>query len=97
MTHGKTDDSNDLNTQVELKRWKMIHNTDTMTYKKTYDSNVQKGRIQKYKKVKLATLVEGNSKAPFSIATTPRRREERYSIPRIAPLYPWSLSYSAEF
>ena len=40
------------------------------------------------KKVKLATIVEGDSKAPFSIATTPRCREGRYSFPRIAPLYP---------
>ena len=40
------------------------------------------------KKVKLATIVEGDPKAPFSIATTPRCRGGRYSIPRIAPLYP---------
>ena len=39
-------------------------------------------------KVKLATIVEGDPKAPFSIATTPRCREGRYSIPWIAPLYP---------
>ena len=39
-------------------------------------------------KVKLATIVEGDPKIPFSIATTPRCRGGRYSIPRIAPLYP---------
>ena len=39
-------------------------------------------------KVKLATIVEGDPKAPFSIATTPRCRGGRYSIPWIAPLYP---------
>ena len=39
-------------------------------------------------KVKLATIVEGDPKAPFSIATTPRCREGRYSFPRIATLYP---------
>ena len=39
-------------------------------------------------KVKLATIVESDPKAPFSIATTPRCRGGRYSIPRIAPLYP---------
>ena len=33
------------------------------------------------KKVKLATIVEGNPKAPFSIATTPRCRGGRYSFP----------------
>ena len=39
-------------------------------------------------KVKLATLVEGDQKAPFSIATTPRCRAGRYSFPWIVPLYP---------
>ena len=38
--------------------------------------------------VKLATVVEGDQKAAFSIATTPRCRGERYSFPWIAPLYP---------
>ena len=47
--------------------------------------------------VKLATLVEGSPKAHFSIATTPRCREGRYSIPWIAPLYPWSLPLNAEY
>ena len=31
-------------------------------------------------KVKLATIVEGNPRAPFSIATTPRCRGGRYSL-----------------
>ena len=44
---------------------------------------------------KLAILIKGDSKAPFSIATTPRCREGCYSIPRIAPLYPWSSPHSA--
>ena len=48
------------------------------------------------KKEKLATLVEGDPKAPFSIATSSRSRGGRYSIPRIAPFYHWSLPYSAE-
>ena len=39
-------------------------------------------------KVKLATLAEGDPKAPFSIATTPMCRRKGYSIPWIAPLYP---------
>ena len=47
-------------------------------------------------KVKLATIVEGDPKAPFSIATTPRCRGGRYSIPRIGPLYPWTVTYNAE-
>ena len=38
-------------------------------------------------KVKLATVVEGDQKAPFTIATTPRCRRGHYSFPWIAPLY----------
>ena len=37
--------------------------------------------------VKLATVVEGNPKAPFSIATTPRYRGGHYSFCWIAPRY----------
>ena len=47
-------------------------------------------------KVKLVTLVEGDLKAPFSIAPTLRYREGRYFIPWITPLYPWSLPNNAE-
>ena len=45
---------------------------------------------------KLATVVEGDPKAPFSIATIPRCRGGRYSFPWIAPLYPWYVAYIAE-
>ena len=38
-------------------------------------------------KVKLVTIVKGDQKAPFSIATTPRCWGGRYSFHRIAPLY----------
>ena len=44
----------------------------------------------------MATLVEGDLKASFSIATTLRCREVCYSIPRIASLYPWSSPYNAK-
>ena len=37
-------------------------------------------------KVKLVTLDEGDSRAPFSICATPRCRGWRNSIPWIAPL-----------
>ena len=37
--------------------------------------------------VKFATVVDGDPKAPFSIATTPKCREGRYSIPWIVPVY----------
>ena len=40
-----------------------------------------------YKKVKLATVVGGDVKAPFSIASIPRYRGGRYFLYRIAPLY----------
>ena len=39
-------------------------------------------------KVKQATVVEGDQKAPFSIATIPRCEGGRYYFPWIAPLYP---------
>ena len=39
-------------------------------------------------KYKLAIIFEGELKAPFSIATTPRSREGCYSFHWIAPLYP---------
>ena len=48
------------------------------------------------KKVKLATVVEGDQKAPFSIATTPKGRRGRYFFPWIASLYPWHVPYTAE-
>ena len=48
-------------------------------------------------KVNLATVVEGDPKVPFSIATTPRCRGERHSFPWIAPLYPWSIPYKAVY
>ena len=47
-------------------------------------------------KVKLATLVEGDLKAPFLIGTTPRCRKERYSNTWIATLYPRYAPYNAE-
>ena len=44
----------------------------------------------------LATVVEGDQKAPFSIATTPRCRVEGYSFSWIAPLYLRYVPYIAE-
>ena len=41
-----------------------------------------------YIKVKLATVVGGDMKAPFSIATTSSCRGEHLSILWIAPFYP---------
>ena len=47
-------------------------------------------------KVQLATVVEGNPNAPFSIATTPRCRGGRYSFPWIVPLYPLYVPHNAK-
>ena len=47
-------------------------------------------------KLKMVTLVEGDQKAPFSVATTPRFRGRRKSFFWITPLYSWSLPYNAE-
>ena len=44
----------------------------------------------------LATVVKGDLKSPFPIATTPSCRVGRYSFPWIAPLNPWSVPYNAE-
>ena len=44
-------------------------------------------------KVKLTTVVEGDPKAPFSIAIKPRCRGGRYSFSWNAPLY---VPYNAE-
>ena len=38
--------------------------------------------------VKLVTIVKGDPKAPFSIATTPRCRRRHYPFSWFAPLYP---------
>ena len=45
---------------------------------------IMKGKVR----VKLATSVEGDPKAPFSIAATTWCNGGRYSIPGIALLYP---------
>ena len=49
-----------------------------------------------YKYVKLAIVVEGEPKAPFSIGTTPKCKGGRYSYTRIAYLYPRSVLYNAK-
>ena len=75
-----------------------IRNADLVCKKKiTWDLMnfvVQQISEWKYNLVKLATLVEGNPKALFSIATTPKCRGGRYSISWINPLYPKNLPYN---
>ena len=53
-------------------------------------------RIYKVELVKLATVVEGDKKTPFSIATTPWYRGGRYIFLWIAPLHPWYVPYIAK-
>ena len=48
--------------------------------------SLQTNKIYFANKINLATVVEGELKAPFSIATTRRSRGGRYSFPWIAPL-----------
>ena len=47
-------------------------------------------------KVKLATVVEGHPMAPYSLTTTPKCKEGRYSFPWIAPLYFRYVPYITE-
>ena len=49
-----------------------------------------------YSKIKLATVVEGNLKALFSLAATTRCRGKHYFFPWIAPLYPRFILYNPE-
>ena len=44
---------------------------------------------------KLATVVEGDQKAPFLTATTLRCRGGHYSFLWTAPLYPWYVPFNA--
>ena len=46
--------------------------------------------------IKFVTLTEGYSKAPFSIATSPRCRGGRYYFPWIAPLYLYLIMLSVK-
>ena len=57
---------------------------------------VHLGKVWTPNTTKVSKVVEGDPKASFSIATTPRCRGRRYFFSWIAPLYPWSLPYIAE-
>ena len=67
-----------LKKQIEAKRGLELGAFDVTLEISTNYSFRNNGKISK---VKLATIVEGNPKAPFSIATTPRCRGGRYSFP----------------
>ena len=61
----------------------------------SYSQKLKRGWKERKSKVKFATVVEGDQKAPFSIATTRRHGEGRNYFPWIAPLYPWYVTYIA--
>ena len=58
--------------------------------------NINQNQNRSLKKVKLATVVEGDPKATFSVATTLSYRGGRFFFLWIAPLYLWYVLYNAE-
>ena len=83
--------------EIECKQGRSRHsvrkhlNFEMMQFHKTHGQ-----KVKMWNRHKLATVIKGNQKASFSIATTPRCRGERYSFPWIAPLYLWNVPYIAE-
>ena len=69
-------------------QWKWSH------LEKWKDSSPLRALIV-YSQVNLATVVKGDQKVPFWIATTPRCRGGRETFPWIALLYPWYVPYIA--
>ena len=88
---------------VALKKWFAFQNTKfqnkggktTVLSAPTQIAQISKATLYKVK-VKLATIVEGNPKAPFSIATTPMCRGGRYSFPGLLYFTLDSVPYNAE-
>ena len=70
-----------------------VHIDDLLSFlKEFWAKEYDEYHLNTMKKVKLTTSVEADLKALFSL----RCRGGNYSIPWIAPLYPWSLPYNAE-
>ena len=66
-------------------------------YKKKSNIKTTANVLSVFCKIKDSPIdIVSKVKAPFSIATTPRCRRGRYSIPWIAQLCPWSVPYNAE-
>ena len=68
-------------------------------FRKGLEKRLREVRIEEKIEIiryKLATIVEGDQNALFSIATTSRCRGGRYSFPYIAPLYPRYVPYITE-
>ena len=63
------------------------------THKLLWDFDIQMDHLISSRRpdliiVNLATVIEGDQKAPFLIATTPKCRGGRYSFLWVTPLYP---------
>ena len=76
-----------------IKWWSHIYPPNSITI--NWWPCARPSSVYTVKNVKLATVVKGDSKAPFSKATTPRCRGGRYFFPWITPLYPWYVPYNA--
>ena len=76
--------------QIFMWTWTLISGKEINFFSPTVTDVLPAPNIDQHKSklVKLATLVEGDPKTPFSIATTPRCGGGRYSFPWIAPPYP---------
>ena len=77
-----------------MKMWRiMISNINSMS------NLIQRGIISQdpIYKSKLATVVEGDQKAPFSMANTPRRREGRYSLWVECSPMAWEIVVQSQF
>ena len=92
-TDGLTEYSTNRNLILELQLYQycVYKLIAIYTLKRKYNWKASK----KEKVSKLVTIVEGDAKAPCSIATTPRWRRGHNSFPYITPLYLWSTSYDA--
>ena len=66
------------------------------SYLPCYKKEIQCTALNYVSKSKLAPVVEGDQKAPFSVATTPRCRRGALFLPWIVSLYPWYISIIAE-
>ena len=75
-------------------KWVLALKNDSECAKHSLTNNSHKAEGNM--KVKLVTLVVGDQKAPFLIATTPRCWGGRYSIPWIALLYPYLIMLSVK-
>ena len=82
-THTHTHTHTCRGMHTHLYKYSHMHVTLTVTHACT-----QTRPHMKIIKVKLVTVVEGDPKAPFSIATTPKCKRGHYSFLWIAPLYP---------